>query len=251
MFLFSLDKIILGIVQGITEFLPISSSGHLVLLENLFKLKSGFDFNVLMHGASFLAILIYFRKDFLSLLKNKKLVLSLFLAMLPIVIIGFVFKDRISLINSLFFTGICFLLTSLVLFLTYFFKNKAQKSLGNLGIIDCLIIGLFQALAVLPGVSRSGMTISAGMYRGFSQKDSFKFSFLLGGIALFGAMVLDFEQISALSLSFSNILAFILAFIFSLLSLKVLSKILSSGKFYYFSFYCFILGLFCLYLAAK
>ena len=246
MFLFSLDKIILGIVQGITEFLPISSSGHLVLLENLFKLKSGFDFNVLMHGASFLAILIYFRKDFLSLLKNKKLVLSLFLAMLPIVII-----DRISLINSLFFTGICFLLTSLVLFLTYFFKNKAQKSLGNLGIIDCLIIGLFQALAVLPGVSRSGMTISAGMYRGFSQKDSFKFSFLLGGIALFGAMVLDFEQISALSLSFSNILAFILAFIFSLLSLKVLSKILSSGKFYYFSFYCFILGLFCLYLAAK
>lgn len=247
-----IESIILGAVQGLTEFLPISSSGHLVLFQKLFSINEPpIFFDTLIHVATLLAIIIYLRKEILYILKTLKnidtikLVLLIVLATLPAVLVGLFLQDKIDQIfNSLALVAVCFFITSAILFATYFFKNES-KDLKNINWLDALFIGVFQALAILPGVSRSGATISASIFRNFKREDAFKFSFLLAIPVISGAFVLQFAKQGFNLLNGSpivNLLGFVFAFIFGILSLNIIEKVLIKGKLHYFAVYCFLLG---------
>lgn len=258
------QSIFLGILQGLTEFLPISSSGHLVIFQKIFRLpESPIFFDTVVHLATVFAIFIFFRKKFLEIfngilkeIKRRKIGENIFLfsflffGSLPIIVGGLFLEKRIeNIFNSLVLVGISFFITSLILFLTVFFQ-KREKEIKNMNIFDSIFIGFFQAMAILPGVSRSGVTISAGFFRKLKPKDAFEFSFFLGIIAILGASVLQFKNITTINGGeiLNSIIGFLFAFIFGLLALKILKPILEKGKFYYFGFYCMILGIFCLVL---
>lgn len=246
------EAIFLGTLQGLTEFLPISSSGHLVLAQKFLGLKSPpIFFDVLIHVATLWAIVIYLRKDLIKLLsglrekENQKLVFLVVLGTLPIVIVGFLLLDYIEKIfNSFLAVGISFLITSAILASTWLIK-KMEKNLGGITYLDSIFVGFFQALAILPGVSRSGSTISAGIFRKIERTAAFKFSFFLAIPAICGALILNLAQAEIFSDSsfLGGFLGFISAVISGLLALKVLEKALIKGNFYFFAIYCFILGI--------
>jgi len=248
-----IQSLILGAIQGITEFLPVSSSGHLVLFQKIFGFQEPpIFFDTLVHFATLLAVVIFLRKEIFSIAKdikdkkNQKLIALLILATIPIVIVGLLIKENINQVfNSLELLSIAFLATAVILLFTKIFRNE-QKSLEKLGWINSLFIGVFQALAILPGVSRSGATISAGLFAGLKREDAFKFSFLLAIPAILGAMVLQIFEISPESLIggfAANFIGFITAAIFGFLSLKILERIIVKGKLHYFAIYCFSLGI--------
>jgi undecaprenyl-diphosphatase len=229
-----MKSIILGIVQGLTEFLPISSSGHLVLLKTLI----GFDMpgvilEVSLHFGTLLSIIVYFRKRILSYLSKEKLPLIIF-GTIPIVIIGIIFKRSIELMFSnpllvflmLFITGIILLLTL-----------KRQKK-GLLNLKNAFIIGVSQSFALIPGISRSGFTISTALLLGISKEESFEFSFILAIPALLGAFLLELTEIELFQVNYFKLLnGTIAAFLSGLLALWVFYKILRKKSLHYFTYY--------------
>ena len=247
------EAIFLGIIQGLTEFLPVSSSGHLALFQNLFGIKTPtIFFDTILHLGTLAAVVFYLRKEIVYILKTItqkstiKLVLMLILATIPAVIAGVLLQDKMQQIfDSLFYVGVFFIATSAILFATRFFK-KQEKDLENMSWFDSLFIGLFQAAAILPGVSRSGSTISASIFRDMKREDAFKFSFLLSIPIIFGAFVLQFAKQHFQLLSseaVADLLGFLFSVIFGFVSLKIMEKILIKGKLHYFAVYCLILGL--------
>jgi len=252
------QSIFLGIIQGITEFLPVSSSGHLVVFQKIFGfVEPPIFFDTLIHFATLIAVVFYLRKELLALLKSikekesQKIIGLIVLGTIPVVIVGFLIKDEIShIFNSFNLLGFSFLITSLILFSTMFFKN-CVKDIKNLNWLDSLFIGVFQALAILPGISRSGSTISATLFRGAKREDAFRFSFLLAIPAITGAMVLQIIQIDQSFINngfFANLAGFLSAMVFGLISLKILEKITVKGKLHYFAVYCLVLGLIILFI---
>lgn len=241
-----IQAVILGAVQGITEFLPVSSSGHLVLFQKLFSIKEPpVFFDAILHFASLLAVLFYFRKYLASILKDARVLSLIVIGTVPVVIVGFLIKDKIEQVfNSLLLLSFSFLITSLILFSAAFFK-KQEKNISAINWKDALFIGIFQAIAILPGVSRSGATISAGIFRKMDRESAFRFSFLLFIPAILGAMVLQvFELDNSLTSYEAKIFfaGFLASLIFGILSLKLLERVLIKGKFSFFAVYCFILG---------
>jgi len=244
------DATILGIIQGITEFLPISSSGHLVLGQALLGVDSpGNVVEVVTHLGTLLSIIWVFWKDLSSILisfQNKdtqKYILFLIMGTLPAVIIGLAARDMITdlfdsismVAGSLIFTGIILLLT-----------QKLNRKNKQLNLKKGLLIGLTQAFAMVPGISRSGMTISTGLALGLSGKDAAKFSFLLAIPVIAGAgllTVLDTQPGSISIPMLQLLLAFFSAFIVGTISIKWLLGLLESGKFHRFGYYCIMVGL--------
>jgi undecaprenyl-diphosphatase len=234
-----INEIILAIIQAATEFLPISSSGHLALFSNLISEPNLFFFTVL-HLASLIAVLIFTRKEIFALLsfnkKYRKLWLYLIIATIPAGLVGLFFKEIIEkTFSSFLFLGFAFLFTSIILFLTKFTKVYSKFNLKN-----SLVIGLFQVFALFPGVSRSGMTISAGLFSGIEREEAAKFSFLLFIPLSIGAFLLESSEIY---FSFSLIISFIICLILSLLFLRLILIIVKKQKFWIFSIYCFILAI--------
>jgi len=245
------QSILLGIVQGLTEFLPVSSSGHLVLFQKLLGFaEPPIFFDTLVHFATLLAVVFYLRKDIINILmnlkKNLNLIWLLILGTLPAVIFALLFKDYIeSSFNSLWMLSAGFFITAALLFITKFLE-EGRKDLQKIDWKDSVIIGAFQAIAILPSISRSGATISSALYRNIKREDAFKFSFLLSIPAIFGAMVLQIFDFNWQKLNggvLPNILGFVAAAIFGFLSLKLLEKIIKTGKLHYFAIYCFVLSL--------
>ena len=233
------EEIFLAIVQAATEFLPVSSSGHLALFSNLISEPNLFLITAL-HFASLLAVLIFTRKEIVGLLKfdrqHKNLWIYLLVGTIPAGLFGFFFKDLIeNSLSSLLFIGIAFLFTGVVLLLTKFCHVREKINVKN-----SLIIGLFQVLALFPGVSRSGMTISAAMFSGIEKDKAAKFSFLLFIPLAFGAMILELGEFY---FNFSLLVAFVICFVLSLLFLNLLYLIIRRGYFWMFSFYCFFIGM--------
>ena len=204
-----LESIIMGLIQGLTEFLPVSSSGHLVLGSALFGLDAGsIIFEVFLHFATFLAVVVFFFREIMGLAyapveyafkgnrssdNRRKLnyILFIIIGTIPAVIVGLKFKDQIEeVFGSPFLTGIMLIITSLILFLTLLAKPKRE----NLSVIDSIIIGISQAVAIMPGISRSGSTISTAMYLGIDKKTAFNFSFLLSLPAILGAFILKLKE---------------------------------------------------------
>lgn len=234
-----LNEIILAIIQAATEFLPISSSGHLALFQNLISKPNLFLITIL-HLASLLAVLIFLRKEIFNLLsfkeKYRRLWLFLIIGTIPAALFGVLFKDFIEkTLSSFLFMGIFFLFTSAIIFLTKFARNGRKLNIKN-----SLFIGLIQILALFPGVSRSGMTISSALFSGIKREEAFKFSFLLFIPLAIGANILE---IGNSYFSLSLLVSFIVCFVLSYLFLGILFTILKKKKFWLFSLYTLIMGL--------
>jgi len=244
-----LDVIILGVLQGLTEFLPVSSSGHLVLGQYLLGVKSpGNTLEILFHLGTLGSVIFVFSSDILNILitikkkPTQNLLIYIFVATIPAVIIGFILRNKIdTLFESVNNVGFALLFTGLVLILSTSFKNKNSKH----SIFSSMVIGFGQALAIIPGISRSGMTITLLLFFGFSPKESAKFSFLLSIPIIAGAGMLGIQDIQSSELFSVDIIiaALLSSFIIGVIALRVLIKLLELGKFYIFGIYCICLGL--------
>lgn len=238
-----IQSIFLSIIQGVTEFLPISSSGHLNLTQYLFRLTPSLTFDIFLNTATLLSVLFFFRKKLNYFIKNIKFII---VASIPAAIVGVVFKDQIEILfSNLKFLPYFFLVTSLLVFSTKYLGSQNQK----IDYKKALIIGLFQSVAILPGVSRSGATIFAGLLVGLAPLDAFNFSFCLFIPASVGALILGFKDMSNSGiLNIQYLFFFGLTFIVGLLILKILQKIVINQKFWIFSIYTLVLSiiLFCL-----
>ncbi len=256
-----LEALILGIVQGLTEFLPVSSSGHLELGKVILGVdaKKSLIFTVVVHGATVLSTLVVFYKDIWQLLKGlfqfkwneeTAYTFKIIVSMIPVIILGLFFTEEIEqfFTGNTIFVGSMLIVTSLLLAFTYFSKSNKR----NIRFLDALIIGIAQAAAVLPGISRSGSTIATGILIGNKKEIIAKFSFLMVLIPIIGANVKDLfdsnlsqeSNIGAIPL----LVGFIAAFVSGTLACKWMIKIVSRGKLIYFAIYCFIIGLVAIFL---
>ncbi|MEZ5359018.1 MAG: undecaprenyl-diphosphatase UppP [Candidatus Zixiibacteriota bacterium] len=251
------DAIILGIVQGLTEFLPISSSGHLVISEHLLGVTMpGISFEVWLHFGTLIAVLVYFFKRIVLLLTalipgggedatyRRTTVWAIVVGTVPAVVVGLLLKSTIEeAFSSPVFASSMLLVTGAFLLLSVLAKNK---QLG-VTIPKGLYIGLAQAFAILPGISRSGSTITMAMFLGMKPSEAAEFSFLLAIPAVGGAFLLD--MLSAGGELFTGdafmlyIVGTMVSFVFGLLSIHYLLKIVKKGSFYFFGFYCLAAGI--------
>ena len=251
------DALILGLLQGLTEFLPISSSGHLVLAQELLGVNhEGVTFEILVHLGSLLAIFIYFRSKLwslsLSLFKkdrasHRKEIIFLAIATVPAAVIGLSFEGFIdSVFSSVFFTSTMLIATGFILLSTRLARTGDQEIDGKRSIL----IGIAQSLAILPGISRSGSTIAAAILLKIEPSRAAEFSFLLAIPAIIGATIFKFDDILA---SDSDIMltyfaGAVMAFASSLVAIRLLMSIIRKGRFEYFAYYCFAAGAMGLYL---
>lgn len=245
-----LQAAILGILQGLTEFLPISSSGHLVIAQHFLNVKDGgILFEVLLHFATLSAIVAVYRKDLLELIKHpfQKYTYLLLAGTIPTGIIGLVFKDSFEkLFSSVTIVGYMLLITGFILLAAEFFSRIIFGS-EVLTYWQAVGIGIAQGIAITPGISRSGTTIAAGLLLGMDRKEAARFSFLLSIPAILGASVLEVKDIVLSSqLSADIILPYAIGILCAAISgyfaIKLLLGILTKGKLYYFSIYCWLLG---------
>lgn len=245
------QAVILGILQGLAEFLPISSSGHLVLGQRLFGIEEGFmTFNILVHIGTLIPILIIFRKDVLAMLRRpfQKMTFLLIVATIPTIIVALLFND---FINNLFeggvLLGVGFLITGTFLLYADSVKNGYKKT-RDITYKDALVIGCFQAFAIAPAVSRSGSTITAALGCRLSRQTAAKFSFLMFIIAILGGAALEArellqspENIHAIGIA-PMAVGFVSSMLTGFLAISWLLDIVRRGKLRYFSVYVYILG---------
>lgn len=260
-----LESIILGLVQGLTEFLPISSSGHLeiskVILGNDLSNQQSLLFTIVLHTATAFSTILFFRKDIwevISGLFNKKyneshdFSISIIISMIPAVFIGLFFEETINSMfdGNLILVGSMLYVTALLLFLSDFLKFKQNE----ISFKNSFLIGLAQAIAILPGISRSGATIASAVIMGIDREKAARFSFIMVIPLIFGSMAkslldngLSLENFDVISLS----LGFVSAFISGLFACKWMILIVKKSKLYYFSIYCCIVGSIIIYYSLK
>jgi undecaprenyl-diphosphatase len=237
-----LNALFLGIVQGLTEFLPVSSSAHLALIQSLLPSFSqpGILFDVVLHLGTLFAIVFYFRKDLFKL--SFSYIKYIVIATIPAVFFGFLFSDQIEgLFKNIKLIGFALLLSALFNFLA----DRKKKENSELDTKKSFIVGLFQALAITPGISRSGSTIFAGVFSGLERKEAARFSFLLSIPAVLGANLL---QVVKYGFDFKinlgvYIVGFFASFFAGILAIKLAFRFLLSRNFKFFAFYCLILSL--------
>ena len=246
-----IQAIILSIIQGITEFLPISSSGHLALTQQLFGFQN-LPFDVFLHFASIIAVIAVFWKPIVNVLNLKKkdnlrYLFYLLIALIPAAIIGLLFRETIEkTFSNMMFLGFFFIFSGIIIYSTKFAREKRKK----ISFFDSLFIGIFQAIAIFPGISRSGMTISSALFRNMEKKRAVIFSFLLAIPVVLGASLVEaksiiFSEIDALTL----IISFIVTLFASIIAIKFLLRIVRKRKFYLFGVYDILLGILVLVLA--
>ena len=258
-----LTALLLGIIQGLTEFLPVSSSGHLELAKALTQAdilpEESILFTIVLHGATALSTLVVFRKDIGSILKELGsfkassafyFSLHIVLSMIPAALVGLFFEDVITALfdQNIILVGLMLLLTGLLLFLA----DRAKASEKDVDVKSALTIGLLQAIAILPGISRSGATIATAVLLGIDKEKAARFSFLMVIPLIFGSMaksLLEVDSISANGNLSLLIIGFITAFITGVFACKWMISIVKKAQLKYFSWYCFAVGLFALILA--
>jgi len=259
-----IEALILGLVQGLTEFLPVSSSGHLEIGKTLLGVNAADNlrFTVVVHGATVLSTLIVFRKDILALImgllefkwnESTQYVAKIAFSMVPIAIVGLFFKDNVEEIFNtdriLLLVGFMLIVTATLLAFTFYAKQKEKE----ISFRDALIIGLAQTFAILPGISRSGSTIATGLLLGNKKSEIAKFSFLMVLVPIIGENILslfktDISQAGSISTSVL-VIGFMAAFISGLLACSWMIKLVKKGKLIYFAIYCLIIGLIAIFAA--
>jgi undecaprenyl-diphosphatase len=267
----------LGLLQGLTEFLPVSSSGHLALFEILFGLKeANLFFNVMVHLGTLVAVVCFFWKDLWMLIKDTvsgllslgrgtswsevdaaypslKLAGLLIVATIPTGIMGIFFKEHFeSMFGSLRAIGFAFLITTVLVWVTQFF-GKGNLDGREMGPVKAFCIGILQGIAITPGISRSGSTISMAMMLGVGRQAAARFSFLLSIPAILGASVLEFKDLSLEGINPSIVLPTIVGAVIAAgvgyLAIKLLMGILERGHFHLFAYYTLALGVLTLVLS--
>lgn len=251
-----LEALILGILQGLTEFLPVSSSGHLELGKVLLGVEAAqnIEYTVVVHGATVLSTIVVFRKDILALFRGlfsfqwneeTRYILNLIISMIPVAIVGLFFKDEVESFfdGNIQFVGFMLLFTAALLTFAYYKKSGNQEIRSG----NAFFIGLAQALAVLPGISRSGSTIAVGLITGVKKELIAKFSFLMVLVPIIGANVKDifdgsFQSSSGVGTQ-ALAIGFIAAFISGLLACQWMVNLVKRGKLIYFALYCLIVGI--------
>src|SRR3989339_194224 len=262
-----MKHLILGIIQGLTEFLPVSSSGHLVIFTKLFGLETDLFFDALVHVATLLAVVIYFWKDIFAMaagfisgswqvlitrnfrkVYNEsiqfKLACLIMVATFATGVIGVSFQDYFEgWFDSISAVGWFLLLTGALLFLADRFGQGNRKE-NDFTRVDALVIGAAQGAAIAPGFSRSGATISMALLRDLDKNLAARFSFILSIPAILGAVILQGKDLAGgTAFSFSYLLGFIAAFITGYLAIKIFIDLLQKAKLRYFAYYCFVVGL--------
>lgn len=241
--------IFLGVVQGLTEFLPVSSSGHLVLFQKIFGINVDcILFDIVVHLGTLVAVFVVYRKSIVEIIKNPfcEKAQKLVFATLPTVIIALLFKDffKSSFDGNLLFVG--FFVTAVFMFIAdYSAKHNYQYK--NLTYGNSIMMGIFQGIAILPGISRSGSTIACAMVQGVRRNQSAEFSFLMSIPAILGSLIFELFDLSKSSLSVP-IPALLLGFVFSAVSgyfaIKIMLKVIKKAKYKWFGFYMLVLAIF-------
>jgi undecaprenyl-diphosphatase len=255
---------ILGLVQGITEPIPISSSGHLIIFRELFGIEAlghGLSFEIFVNFASLLAVLLIYKEDIIRLIKNTWLylvkrdpegksdfqfVIYLVIATIPVGVVGLLFGDYLGkLLSGTNVVGVTLLITAAAIWMI---RNlRGRKLDGDLTVKDAMIVGLAQAVAVTPGISRSGASIVAAMLVGMRQDTALRFAFLLYIPVSLGTTILEVPALVAnpefQALLIPNLVAFITAFVATYFALKWFMNIMAKGNLKYFSYYCVVVGL--------
>ena len=248
-----LEFILLGVLQGITEFLPISSSGHLLLGRKLFNINEyGIIIEVFLHLGTLFSILLFWSSDIKYEIKNltkgnSKYFNSIIIGTIPAAILGFLFNDYIENIffdiKSIKYLSYNYLLLSIIIYVSKYFMDGTKNEITYK---IAFLIGIIQSFAILPGLSRSGLTIILGLYFGLNFKTSSKFSFMLAiPILIFASLnsLIDYLSFEIFSINMQLIIGCIFSFISGYYVLIFLHSILQSNKFWYFSFYCFSLSM--------
>jgi len=251
-----INAIILGVIQGLTEFLPVSSSGHLEIAKAILgEEKVGEEsmlMTVVLHFATALSTLIIFRKDLVVIFrglfqfKNNEsfqFSLKIVLSMIPAALVGVLFNEEVEALfgGALTLVGSMLLITGVLLFLA----DKAEASSKQVGIKEAMLIGVSQAIAILPGISRAGTTISTAVILGIDKEKAARFSFLMVVPLIFGKMAKDIlsGEISTTDSDFMLLLVgFIFAFITGLVACKWMIKLVKNSQLQYFAYYCFVIG---------
>jgi len=239
-----LNYIILGIIQGITEFFPVSSSGHLVIIQKALGItQNQLAISVVLHLGTAFALVVFFFRDLVGLVKNLHLLIRLFIVTVITAIIGLLGKDFFEgLFDSVQFVALALVVTGITLILTKKFMSGQRK---NITLKDTLILGFTQSVAIIPGISRSGITISTLLFRGLDRNMSLRFSFLAAIPVIFGAAILEAKNIDfALKVEWGHLLVgFLVSFSVGILTIRFLKMILDKAKFYYFGYYCLAIAI--------
>ena len=258
-----LEAIILGIIQGLTEFLPVSSSGHIELGKAILdvQLADPLLFSIVVHGATALSTIVVFRKIIFDLIKSlfsfewnedTQYVFKIALSMIPVGVVGILFEEQIEELfdGNVFFVGLMLLFTGVLLYLT----TKAKEKTGDVTFKNAFIVGLVQAVAILPGISRSGSTIAASLLLGINKSKAAQFSFLMVLPPILGTLllkVLKFMELTGGPTAAADVasippmillVGFIAAFISGLFACQWMIKIVRKSKLQYFAYYCFAVG---------
>lgn len=278
-----LEAVVMGVIQGLTEFLPVSSSGHLALFQILFKVETdtGILFDVLLHLGTLIAIFVAFYKDILRMIGEgfaiigdffrnvriffgnvihrednpyyklidnsyRKFVMLIIVSTIPTGIIGYVAADLVEAATEILLVpGICLVLTSILLFCSDRIKD-GSKAPKNVTYSNAFFIGICQGFATLPGLSRSGTTITACLFSGFNRKFAVKYSFIMSIPAVLGAVVLELTDIASVSITASEVGSYlagvICAAIVGYICIKTVLVVVKKKKFTFFAIYCFIVG---------
>ena len=261
-----LQAVILGIIQGLTEFLPVSSSGHLVLFQHLFGLEEPeLFFNISVHMGTLAAVIIFFWQEirsvltsvirFPGMLSRKEVTLGhiwedeelrlaalIIIGSVPTAIIGLLFH-RVAerLFSSVFLVGCALILTGILLLLTRWLP-KDGKEIREFSIVDALVIGVMQGLAIIPGISRSGSTIATGLFLGLDKETAARYSFLLSIPAIVGAEILSLKDVSFQAFDIVTLLGTLTAGVVGYGALTLLLYILKRGQLHFFVPYCWLVG---------
>jgi len=246
-----IEAVIFGVIQGLTEWLPVSSSGHLAIAKGFFSWRPPMIFFVLLHVGTLVVIVAFFRRDIVEVLKalvrrnlrseEGKLGVCVIVGSVPTAVIGYIFQDLFeSFFDNLLVVGAALLATGFLLFFSE--QREGDKALGFL---DSLLVGIAQGIAIIPGISRSGATISIGLLRRVGKETAFRFSFLLSIPAVLGATIAKSGDLNLL-IGHGDAIAVVVGVVTSMvvgyLSLKVLRKVVMKKRFHWFALYCWACG---------
>lgn len=261
-----IQAIILGVVQGLTEFLPVSSSAHLVFMTDILGLPQNVAFDTLLHLGTLVAVVAYFWKDLIKIISSfisslidifrgrfkkgleekpfKKLSWLIIVGTIPAGIMGILLQKQFeALFTSIFYVGIFLIITGLLLWGAERVK-PGEKDIKDISFKNALVIGVAQGIAIAPGISRSGATISAGLFSGLNRELAARFSFLLSIPAILGAALVQAKDITSFDTGTAVLIAgFVSALIFGYLAIKLLLKIIKERTLMVFAYYCWIVGL--------
>jgi undecaprenyl-diphosphatase len=245
-----IETILLAIVQGVTEWFPVSSSGHLVIFQQLLEINVPVSFDVMLHVGTLISVIAVFWRDIIKIIKSVfkfnfkteegKLFLYLIVGSIPTAIIGLLFKDFFeSLFTNLLAVGVFLIINGFILFFT-----KYANGMKKLNFYDSIIIGISQGISIIPGISRSGITISAGLLRKLDKKIVIRYSFLLSLLAISGATLIKSKDLVLGQIPYDvTLIGIIISALVGYFALKTVIKLLVNKKFHNFAYYCWIVGI--------